>query len=306
MDHWWIADRAGIGVLPDRRRLLLLIVTVPIFYTSTRGQFPNPSVGPYTDGPTHMSAPTKWVLVFTFAFGVVVSGVLASLKLHHDADVPRIVIWAWERPEDLRFLSSHEVAVAYLAGSVFLDAQPVVRPRAQPLKVANTTAVIAVVRLELTPATPTVFDDRYREQIVRDIVHLAAVPVTGLQIDFDALASQHQFYRDLLLDLRHQLPGSLPLSITALGSWCAGDDWLSGLPISEAVPMMFRMGPDRDAIAESFAPGNDFHEPLCQTSIGVSTDEPWPVTLRGRRVYVFSPKPWNEHGFSVVKMRLQP
>jgi hypothetical protein len=197
--------------------------------------------------------------------------------------------------------------VAYLAGSVYLDTQPVIRPRVQPLKVAPGSLVIAVVRLELTPTTPRVIDDHYRDQVVTEILNLAkVVPVAALQIDFDALTSQHQFYRELLIDVRHQLPGSIPLSITALGSWCVGDDWLRGLPIDEAVPMMFRMGHDQATIAESFAPGNDFLEPLCRTSFGVSTDEPWPAVLRGRRIYVFSPTPWNEHSFSAVKMRLQP
>jgi Protein of unknown function (DUF3142) len=254
-----------------------------------------------------MSKPSKLVLVFALVFGVLLFGLVGSSKWHSDAAVPQIVIWAWERPEDLRFLASQHVMVAYLAGSIVLDEQPVVRPRLQPLKVAPGTPVIAVVRLELTPATPAAFDDQYRKQVVRDILHLAAaVPVTGLQIDFDALTSQHQFYRDLLTGIRPQIPASMPLSITALGSWCVGDDWLHGLPISDAVPMMFRMGPDHAAIAESFAPGNDFREPLCRTSVGVSTDEPWPATLRGRRVYVFSPTPWNEHSLSAVKMRLQP
>jgi len=72
------------------------------------------------------------------------------------------------------------------------------------------------------------------------------------------------------------------------------------------VPMMFRMGPDRAAIEESLAAGSDFREPLCRHSVGVSTDEPWPTTFRGRRVYIFSPKPWTESSLSALKTRLQP
>jgi len=52
-----------------------------------------------------------------------------------------------------------------------------------------------------------------------------------VQIDFDARRSQRRFYVRLLRDLRRRMPPSLPLSITALASWCAYDDWLSGLPI---------------------------------------------------------------------------
>jgi hypothetical protein len=228
------------------------------------------------------------------------------LHLRGMSATPQLVLWAWERPEDLRFLASKPVAVAYLAGSVYLERQPVIRPRAQPLKVSPGTRVIAVVRLELTPTTPPTFNDEYRDLVARKILQLgAAARPSAVQIDFDALSSQRQFYRDLLRDVRRQLPSSVPLTITALGSWCVGDDWLRGLPVDEAVPMLFRMGPDGAAIERSYADMRDFAEPLCRQSIGVSTDEPWPETLRHRRVFVFSPAPWNEHSFSVVKMRLQ-
>lgn len=233
----------------------------------------------------------------------------AGLAFHASAvaPTPQLVLWAWERPEDLRFLASQPVAVAYLAGSIYLDSQPALHPRLQPLKVAPGAAVIAVVRLELTPSTPTAFDDAYRNRVAHLVLQLAAaVPITALQIDFDAVASQHSFYRQLLIDVRRQLPSSMPLSITALGSWCVGDDWLHGLPLDEAVPMMFRMGPDRAAIEESFVIGSDFREPLCRHSVGISTDEPWPATLQGKRIYVFSSRPWNETSFSALKMRLQP
>ena len=34
----------------------------------------------------------------------------------------------------------------------------------------------------------------------------------------------------------------MPLTITALASWCDGDDWIDGLPVADASPMLFRMG----------------------------------------------------------------
>ena len=98
----------------------------------------------------------------------------------------------------------------------------------------------------------------------------------------------------------------MPLSITALGSWCIGDDWLSGLPIAEAVPMLFRMGPDRSAVTQWLARGEDLREPLCRGSVGVSTDEPWPAPLPARHVYVFHPRAWNQESFAAVQRRLAP
>jgi hypothetical protein len=144
--------------------------------------------------------------------------------------------------------------------------------------------------------------------LTAQIVRLSAAPqVSSLQIDLDATRSQHDFYRALIGDVRRLLPVSMPLSITALSSWCMGDDWLSGLPIAEAVPMLFRMGADRADILQSLALGEDFREPLCRGSVGVSTDEPWPpLLLRGRHVYVFHPRAWTAESFAAVQRRLQP
>ena len=253
-----------------------------------------------------MSLSGKSALFVAFASMAVLLAAGLAIHLRAVAPTPQLVLWAWERPEDLRFLASQPVAVAFLAGSIYLEAEPRVRPRAQSLKLAPGTPVIAVVRLELTQYTPTAFDNAYRNLVASEILHLAAaIPVAALQIDFDALASQHQFYRGLLLDIRRQLPTYIPLSVTALGSWCVGDDWLRGLPLDEAVPMMFRMGPDRAAVEEALAAG-DFREPLCRHSVGISTDEPWPTIFHSRRVYIFSPKPWTDSSFSALKIRLQP
>ena len=224
---------------------------------------------------------------------------------------PRLTLWVWERPEDLRFLDSDNVGVAFLAGSVYLEQEPVVHPRLQPLRVGEHTPVTAVVRLEPTKSTPAVFSDEYRTRLAEEIVRLSAAPqASSLQIDLDATRSQHAFYRSLIGDVRRRLPASMPLSITALSSWCMGDDWLSGLPIAEAVPMLFRMGADRADILQSLAVGEDFREPLCRGSVGVSTDEPWPTplpaSLLGRHVYVFHPQAWSQQSFAAVQRRLQP
>jgi hypothetical protein len=111
--------------------------------------------------------------------------------------------------------------------------------------------------------------------------------VRGLQIDFDARASEREFYRAILVDVRRVLPPSMPLSITALASWCEYDAWIAGIPVTEAVPMLFRMG------AESPRAGSEFRPSVCRTSVGVSTDEPLAEIPRGRRVYIFHPRSWS-------------
>src|ERR1700687_4297711 len=48
--------------------------------------------------------------------------------------MPRVVLWAWERPVDLRFINPRETGVAFLARTVYpRSSEVVVRPRLQPL-----------------------------------------------------------------------------------------------------------------------------------------------------------------------------
>jgi hypothetical protein len=119
--------------------------------------------------------------------------------------------------------------------------------------------------------------------------------VAAIQIDFDAASSERDFYRSLLQDVRRQLPDKVPLSMTALASFCVGDRWLRDLPVDEAVPMIFRMGADDKTIRNMLSGGGDFREPLCQRSYGVAIDEP-PDFQRdaARRVYIFNSHAWNE------------
>ena len=90
--------------------------------------------------------------------------------------------------------------------------------------------------------------------------------------------------------MRHRLPAT-PLSITALASWCVGDTWLEGLPIDEAVPMLFRMGPMNEPIRRIVESRDRVAAP-CRHAIGESVNEPLRVAPAGRRVYVFDSRPW--------------
>ena len=60
------------------------------------------------------------------------------------------MLWAWERPEDLRFIDTDRVGVAFLAATAILRGDTVVpRPRMQPLQVPPGTTLKAVVRVEV-------------------------------------------------------------------------------------------------------------------------------------------------------------
>jgi hypothetical protein len=226
-----------------------------------------------------------------------------------ESQFPPVVLWAWERPEDLRSLDSKRFAVAFLAQTLELKGDEVtLRPRHQPLQVAPEVKLIAVTRIESRKATGerAVLDDAQREKLVGLIARTGALGnVSAIQVDFDAASSERAFYRRLLEDLRAKLPDNVPLSITALASFCVGDRWIDDLSVDEAVPMIFRMGADDKKIKNLLAGGDDFRGPLCQKSYGIAIDEPVDVRFKsGRRVYVFNSHPWKPDEVTAVSERI--
>ena len=189
-------------------------------------------------------------------------------------EAPRQVIpWAWERREDLRFVRGE---VAYLAQTITLRSSDVdVHPRMQPLFIDKSTRVTPVVRIETHRAA---LDDAQRGAVVAAIDRLHSDHV---QIDFDATASERAFYRALITDLHRTIPH---ITITALASWCSDDRWLAGLPIEDAIPMLFQMGADDRVVRARLARGEDFREPLCRMSAGITIDEKPPRLPERRRV----------------------
>lgn len=214
--------------------------------------------------------------------------------------LPMAMVWAWERPEDLRSINPRKIGVAFLARTVTLDANRViVRPRLQPLTVPPGTRLVAVVRIE-TGRGQTGWTDAQRATVARAVAGAWRPGVDGLQIDFDARASERAIYRLLLDDVRAAVPATVPLSITALASWCMDDHWMDGLPVTEAVPMLFRMGPDDDAVTRRLEGGADFSKAICRHSVGRSTDERSPSLRPARRTYVFHPKSWSADALRTV------
>jgi hypothetical protein len=209
---------------------------------------------------------------------------------------PKIILWAWERPEDLNFINPREVGVGVLAMTVQLkDNEAHMRPRQQPLQIPKGTYLIAVTRIETDKQHRPALSVEQRDKIIATVSQLLRNPrVTAVQIDFDATQSERDFYRDLLAELRKRLPETMPLSITALASWCLYDDWIAGLAADEAVPMLFRMGLDSKQVIARLEAGGDFRPELARQSLGISTDEPLPRLPSGRRVYIFTERPWSE------------
>ena len=221
---------------------------------------------------------------------------------------PSIILWAWERPEDLRFLNTDKFAVAFLAQTLKLkDHEVHLQARRQELKVSPKTKLIAVTRIETNKNSSLTsnLSKAQNDEIVQLVLNtLKLKNVSAIQIDFDAKVSERNFYRILLNELRNKLPKQIPLSMTSLASFCMGDPWIKDLPVDEAIPMVFRMGADDQLVKNFLADGNDFSFSLCQKSIGIATDEPLKINFdKSRRIYVFkgSPKAWTSSDIEKLK-----
>lgn len=211
--------------------------------------------------------------------------------------MPTKILWAWERPEDLRFIDTKQYGVAFLAQTITLETDNVLpKPRRQPLETAPGTYIIAVTRIETKKGSaerPT-FTPEMATKVASLVKNTLELPnVKGVQIDFDAVVSERSFYRSMMKELKKQLPPETPLTMTSLASWCTGDAWFNDFPVDEAVPMAFQMGADDEKIKNYLRNGNDWNETLCRGSYGISVDEPLGVELKpNRRVYYFSNSAW--------------
>lgn len=204
--------------------------------------------------------------------------------------LPARTLWVWERPENLRSVDPKTTAVATLDGTLVLGTRISVIPRRQFYAIPPCARRIGVVRIE----APGSIAPDLAPAVAERILDITSTPdIAALQIDFDARRSQRAFYISLLREIRRRMPPDLPLSITALASWCSNDDWIASLPVDEAVPMFFRLEPGRRS-APPDAPELRIREPLCAGSIGISTHEPSPASLVGKRLYIFADRGWRE------------
>jgi hypothetical protein len=216
--------------------------------------------------------------------------------------LPPTILWAWERPEKLDFVDPQKIGIAYLAKTIYLRGDQVVsRPRLQPLTLPTGASVIAVARIESDHSSRPVLSGEQLKQTATEISELGNLPnVVMVQVDFDATLTERAFYRGLLTQLREKLPQPTGLSITALASWCKGDNWLEDLPVDEAVPMLFRMGVEQKQFVSQLAADERFSSTPCQASAGVSTDEPLAQLPSVQRLYVFNPSVWSPDAVNQV------
>jgi hypothetical protein len=224
--------------------------------------------------------------------------------------LPALMLWSWDRADDLRFIDPADTGVAYLAASIHLGADgiPAVVPRRNSLLLPAGTATLPVIHIALDRAQSPGLDDTVRRRLVSAIIELRPASASALQIDFEATQSQQRFLAATVQALHEKLPDTR-LSMTALSAWCLYESWLDALPVDEVVPMLFRLGPDRMRIAAHFSAGGDFRNASCRGSFGIATDETRHTgfeapSLSGRRVYIFAPKRWAAATYATIRQEL--
>lgn len=238
---------------------------------------------------------------------IFVSPAICAEHLDSKSDValtlPNKVLWAWKRAEDLSQINPQEYGVAYLACHVFIEGDKVKwETRNQPLKIPPHTTVVPTVRIDVLRQPKPVLSNDQLEKTLWLIERAARAPnAAQIQIDFDALETERDFYRALLSRLRKSLPAKMPISITALASWCLFDNWIKDLPIDESVPMMFSLGREREKVLLYFRSHREFIDERSKRSLGLSLEDTAvnelmiPMAQKRRipvRVYVFTKTAW--------------
>src|SRR4051812_18048701 len=171
----------------------------------------------------------KWIAAVPVAALMMFS--LAGDRMHANRPgvavaLPPLMLWAWDRDDDLRFLDIRDTGVAFLAATLTLRGEGVVlTPRRNPLALPDGISRAAVVHVEsdrLQP--PSLSEDQLRRFVEMLVAVGSEVPHHVLQVDFEAVASQRTFFINAIAALRRRLP-SAPLSVTALASWCFNENW---------------------------------------------------------------------------------
>jgi len=250
----------------------------------------------------------KKIILFFITISLIFFLVFLFYKKSDKFNIP-IVIWVWERPENLYFLKEKNITFAYLSGTVTKTNNGLVYySRRQPLRIPDYSNSIAVIRIE-DKSDKHEFNNQDLLDISEYIAKSCQEKETnlGCQTDFDAVESQTDFYKKLVTNVREKLPQNIKLSITALVSWCtSGTPWFNGLPIDEAVPMFFRLGKEENLYWKKIEEGNLKLDVSCHKSIGIATDEPLPnkIYLENKPIYIFNNVYWSPANWSIIKSEI--
>src|SRR6516165_8908186 len=119
-----------------------------------------------------------------------------SARTRMPVDMPPLVLWAWDRDDDLGFIDIRDTAVAYLAATIILRREAVfLAPRHHPLGPPKGTRLVAVAHVEVDRHEPPIASDAQARDFAATLAALREnLPGEFLQIDFEAKSSQRDFF----------------------------------------------------------------------------------------------------------------
>lgn len=217
------------------------------------------------------------------------------------AQLPKEMLWAWERSEDLRWLPD-SVGVAYVASSIQLRGdKALIRRRTAPLLLASGTALVPVLHIDVSWSFPPTKTQQQTDTITAELLRVASRANRNVvQLDFEVGRSHREFLANTIAAARARLDPRIALSSTALASWCLDDYWIGEIHADEVIPMVFRMGREQHALRQRILQQRGFVKERCRSAIGFSSDEPMMVVNTGRHYY-FSPKSWTAASWQAVR-----
>lgn len=206
------------------------------------------------------------------------------------ADIP----WIWHSSD----APAHAQELAVLLDHLQLSGDGIeIRHRKKMLLVDPATRVTPVVHVQSDVKNMPRLGPRQTEAIVKAVQAASLRSTSGwVQLDFEALESQTDYYVRLVSTLRSRIAPSIKLSVTVMAGWCVHKGLLAQLRADEVVPMFFHMGPQADAYRARLQRTPEQFDPRCrQQAVGFAVQEKPALEVQRRyeRRYWFNYQAWN-------------
>lgn len=216
----------------------------------------------------------------------------------------KIYLYSWERFDDLSFLENSplndEVTIIPLAGEINIYEDSFYKNyRMHQIIIPDSVESFPIIRIN-NFASAEIFLEHFNE--IEDFILSICSGHDHCQLDFDARESEYNNYINLINNIKNKLPKT-EISITAPASWCYPKSWINNLPISYAVPMIYRLGKDEKIIKDGDVSPLFLSNPLCSNNIALSNDEldfNFKKYTENKNIYLFNSEHWNTYNFNGI------
>lgn len=262
----------------------------------------------------------KGALIATLTLSISASIYLLPDKTNLAGAHTGLTVWSWDYPQDLTFIKSGAADIAYYAGSMYLHEGRLFfqeRARCKPLKISSGVFAYPVIRIETEGKAGEVSNqDEIIAGISRAVLSLEKRSKSKkIQIDFDARESERDFYTALLKTLRAKLSPDTKLEITALASWCSGDNFIKEGLCDRQIPMLFSMGHEEKAnekTSKKTAAILSHIDKARFKTVGLSVNEPQTnqaikesgLLANSTDLFLFSSTPWTKESWKKIQQEI--